>query len=138
MAGNDALRLKPLFSGVACYRRLLFWISFYAAVLAAWLVLFQMSLAMSWQAMPRGTPADFWTSLCIGAADVNPMALYGMWVLMTVAMMPPTFVPALRVFGEIADVKASDIGSMAARVGVSLLYAPAHRCRFHSSGRSRS
>jgi predicted metal-binding membrane protein len=116
MGGKESLQPKSLFSEVASYRRPLFWIGFYTTVLAAWGALFQMSLAAPWRTGSIVTPADWWTSLCIGPADVNPLTLYCMWVLMAAAMMLPTFVPTLRVFGEMTDVEAADKSSMAALV----------------------
>ena len=111
MVEHSAIANKLPVSG-----RQLFWIGFYAIVLSAWAGLYNMTLAAPWQALPGMEPADFWNSLCLNAAQADPVALYGMWALMTAAMMLPAFVPAVRVFGEIADVKASDERSMSTLV----------------------
>lgn len=96
--------------------RQLFWIGFYTFVLAAWTSLYAMSLAAPWQGLEGPTTAEFWASLCVSAGAASPAALFGMWALMSAAMMMPTFVPAIRVFDEMTDAKASDSGSMVSLV----------------------
>jgi predicted metal-binding membrane protein len=104
----------PLLAEVAPFRRALFWIAFYLVVLLAWFLLFTTSLTEPMRSLPGVSATDFWFSLCSTSLPVNPLALYGMWVLMTMATLLPTFVPALRVFGEIADVNASSTQSVVA------------------------
>ncbi len=98
---------------IARIRQPLFWVLFYAVVIAAWTALYLMARA---KPLMLGDAADFWASLCLSAAQIDPFALYAMWVLMAAAMMLPGFVPALRVFGDIAQVNASDTHSMVALV----------------------
>jgi len=92
--------------------RRLFWIGLYALILAAWVVLFRMTASP----LPGVSAAEYWATLCVSAEGADPLTLYGMWVVMTAAMMLPSFVPALRVFGEISAVRASDSRSLAALV----------------------
>lgn len=122
MSESGALR-HPVLAGIASSRRPVFWIGFYAVILAAWSVLFLMSLDAPSPSIPGMGSAEFWASLCMAASDADPVALFGMWVVMTAAMMLPSFVPAVRVFGEISDAGASTVRSMTALVaGYSLVW----------------
>lgn len=88
------------------------WIGFYGLVLVAWVALFLLS-----RSPVAGLPAsEYWASLCAPAMGADPAVLFGMWALMSLAMMLPTFAPALRVYGEIGAVGASDARGMAALV----------------------
>lgn len=92
--------------------RWLFWLGFYAAILLGWAGVMQMTASP----MPGLTVAEYWAALCISAETADPLALFAMWGLMSAAMMLPTFVPALRVFGELGAIRATDGQSMAALV----------------------
>lgn len=96
----------------AAWGRWLFWLGFYAAILVGWALLMQLTASP----MPGLTAAEYWAALCISAENADPMALFAMWSLMSAAMMLPTFVPALRVFGELGSVQATDGLSMTALV----------------------
>ncbi|MES2145048.1 MAG: DUF2182 domain-containing protein [Pseudomonadota bacterium] len=90
--------------------RRVFWLGFYGAILLAWVLLIRMTASP----LPGVSAAEYLASFCIAAADANSVALLAMWALMSAAMMLPTFVPAIRVFGELGHVKATDGRSMAA------------------------
>ena len=92
--------------------RPLVWIGFYAVVLLSWAVLF----ALSRSPIPGLSAAEYWAALCVTARDADPAVLFGMWALMTAAMMLPTFVPALQVYAQIGAVGASDPRGMVALV----------------------
>lgn len=92
--------------------RWLFWLGFYAAILLGWAGLIQMTASP----LPGLTAAEYWAALCISAENADPLALFAMWGLMSAAMMLPTFVPAVRVFGELGSVRATDGTSMTALV----------------------
>jgi predicted metal-binding membrane protein len=96
----------------AAWARWLFWLGFYAAILLGWAGLMQMTASP----LPGLTVAEYWAALCISAENADPLALFAMWGLMSAAMMLPTFVPALRVFGELGSVRATDGATMAALV----------------------
>lgn len=96
----------------ATWGRRLFWLGFYAAILLGWAGLMQWTASPS----PGVTAAEYWAALCMSAASADPVALFAMWVLMSAAMMLPTFVPAIRVFGELGSARATDGASMAALV----------------------
>jgi predicted metal-binding membrane protein len=84
-------------------RAALAWIGFYALVLLAWLSVF----AMVRQNPAADMPADFWASLCIAAGQASYWPLVAMWALMALAMMLPTFVPALRSFLDLSETGAT-------------------------------
>ena len=92
--------------------RWLFWLGFYGVILLGWAGLMRMTAAP----LPGMTAAEYWAALCISAANAEPLAVFAMWGLMSAAMMLPTFVPAVRVFGELGSVRATDGLSMAALV----------------------
>lgn len=94
------------------WRRWLFWLGFYAAIMLGWAGLMQMTASP----LPGVTAAEYWAALCISATSVNPLVLFAMWGLMSAAMMLPTFVPAVRVFGELGSVRATNGASMTALV----------------------
>lgn len=94
------------------FGRWLFWLGFYAAILLGWAGLMQMTASP----IPGLTAAEYWAALCISAENADPLALIAMWGLMSAAMMLPTFVPAVRVFGELGSVRATNGVSMAALV----------------------
>ena len=96
---------------VALWRPLV-WVGFYAAVLVSWVALFVLSRSP----VPGLSAADYWASLCVAAGAAEPAVLFGMWALMTAAMMLPTFVPALQVYAQIGAVGASDPRGMVALV----------------------
>jgi predicted metal-binding membrane protein len=79
-------------------------------VLAAWAGL----MLMTASPLPGMTAAEYWAALCVSAENANPLALFGMWALMSAAMMLPTFVPAIRVFGELSTIRATNSASMMA------------------------
>lgn len=70
------------------------WLAFFSAILAAWAGLFAMVVTSPMADVPSG----LWEALCIGAASADPVSLFAMWLLMSAAMMLPTFVPSLRTF----------------------------------------
>lgn len=92
--------------------RWLFWLGFYTAILLGWALLMQRTVSP----LPGVSAAEYWAALCISAGNADPMVLFAMWGLMSAAMMLPTFVPALRVFGELGSIRATDGQSMAALV----------------------
>ncbi|RUS59259.1 DUF2182 domain-containing protein [Pseudorhodobacter sp. E13] len=97
-------------------RTALAWMGFYALVLLGWLGVFAMAVQNP-AADLAGMPADFWASLCIaaGQAAFGPLVL--MWGLMALAMMLPTFVPALRCFLDLSAAGATSLQGAVALVG---------------------
>ncbi len=94
------------------YGRRMFWLGFYAAILLGWAGLMKMTASP----LPGLTAAEYWAALCTSAENVDPLALFAMWGLMSAAMMLPTFVPAVRVFSELGFVRATNGANMAALV----------------------
>ena len=96
-------------------QRLAQWLGFYAAILLAWVTIYQLSRGESWICGPgdlRLLPfGGFW-------------ALYPMWLVMIAAMMLPTLVPALRVYDDLpARAGATDAGWFGIVVGYALVWA---------------
>src|SRR5206468_3118360 len=52
--------------------------------------------------------AELWATHGQSAGEANPLALYTMWALMSVAMMLPTFVPALKTYVDLSASGATD------------------------------
>ncbi len=90
------------------------WLGVYSSILFAWFVMALMASEMPGFGLMRFTAPEIWDALCRSAAEANPIALIGMWALMSVAMMLPTFVPALRTFNDLGHAGAtSSVGSFA-------------------------
>lgn len=100
-------------------RTALAWIGFYACVLLAWVAVFMMARQNPASDMPEG----FWASLCIAAGQASYGALVAMWALMAMAMMLPTFVPALRCFLDMSQAGATDTrGAFALVAGYGVVW----------------
>ncbi|MGO4908218.1 DUF2182 domain-containing protein [Pseudorhodobacter sp. W20_MBD10_FR17] len=100
-------------------RSALAWIGFYGAILVAWLAVF----AMARQNPAADMPAGFWESLCIAAGQASFGPLVAMWALMALAMMLPTFVPALRCFLDLSQAGATTaLGAVALVCGYVVVW----------------
>lgn len=97
-------------SPAASWGRWVFWLGFYAVILVGWALLMHLTASP----IPGLSAAEYWAALCMSADGADPLAIFGMWILMSAAMMLPTFVPALRVFAELGSVRATNGASMAA------------------------
>lgn len=101
------------------------WLTFYAAILAAWAVLFAMQAGSlqttaGWQSVgqPLGLPLDAFLSLCSAtAANAGFGAAVAMWALMALAMMAPTAFPAFRTYAQLTQTAAAGSLPLAALVG---------------------
>ena len=114
---QSLLRLPPGWNRAAVA-----WIAFYGMVLLAWLAVF----AMARQNPALDMPADFWASLCVVAGQASFGPLVAMWALMTMAMMLPTFVPALRCFLDLSQTGATTLmGAVALVAGYLLVWGAA-------------
>jgi predicted metal-binding membrane protein len=88
-------------------------------ILAAWAGLFAMVITSPM----AGVPAGLWDALCLGAASADPGSLVAMWLLMSAAMMLPTFVPALQTFLNLKAAGASrPIDAVALLAGYALVW----------------
>jgi len=96
--------------------RMVQWLGFYALILFAWLLIYQMARGGdgwicgpdSLRLLPFG---GFW-------------ALFPMWLVMTAAMMLPTLVPALRVYEELpARAGATSAGWVGVVAGYAAVWA---------------
>lgn len=91
------------------------WLAFYAVILCAWAVLWVMVQDRAAFAGPWGL--ELLAGLCrAGAADAGFGGLYAMWAAMSVAMMAPTAVPAIRTWGRMPTAASGGAGGMAALV----------------------
>ena len=80
----------------------LHWIVLFAAILAAWVALFAMSIPSDLRIAARIYGADFWTSFCVVTPDAaGLMRVFAMWMLMSGAMMAPTALPAFATYEDI-------------------------------------
>ena len=78
------------------------WLTFFALVLAGWIVLFAASVPADLRAAGRLFGADFIAALCTvtpDAAGFLRMAL--MWSVMSIAMMAPTALPAFATYEDL-------------------------------------
>lgn len=90
------------------------WLLFFGTILCAWIVLALMASEFPGYGVMHLTAPTLWEALCLSAAEANPLALWGMWALMSLAMMTPTFVPTLRVYADLATCNVADARGMVA------------------------
>ena len=100
--------------------RSVLWIGFFGAILAAWWVMYGMSLRMDLDLLGRPGAAGARMAAMDPRMPMDmPMAqfwpLFGMWAIMMAAMMGPTLVPTLRAY---EDLMVSANGSRAGWLGV--------------------
>jgi predicted metal-binding membrane protein len=86
--------------------RSILWLGFFAAILAAWWVLYSMSTGMGLDLIGRPGPMaeamrgmDPRMDMAMPMAEFGP--LFGMWAVMMAAMMLPTMVPTLRAYEDL-------------------------------------
>lgn len=94
----------------------LVWPAFFALVLAAWGALLLAVRVSPVAAMDPGLPG-FWASLCLPADRAPFGALWAMWGLMALAMMLPSFAPALRSWLALSATGATSAASAVALTG---------------------
>lgn len=102
--------------------RTVFWLGFFASILAAWWYLYTMSSGMDLDLLGRPGPmGDRMRAMDPGMAMAMPMAhfrpLFLMWGIMMAAMMLPTLVPTLRSY---EDLMSSANGTRTGWLGVVL------------------
>jgi predicted metal-binding membrane protein len=102
------------------WARNILWVGFFAAILAAWWVLYSMSTGMGLDLIGRpGAMAQAMRGMDPRMDMAMPMAefwpLFWMWAVMMAAMMLPTLVPTLRSY---EDLMASADGTRAGWLGV--------------------
>lgn len=91
----------------------LVWPAFFGLVLAAWIALLWGVRSGPVGGVDPGLPG-FWASLCLPADRAPFGALWAMWGLMALAMMLPTFAPALRTWLSLAATGATGPASAVA------------------------
>lgn len=98
--------------------RALSWGGFFTLVVAGWVGFMAMAAV---ERLPEGTEVlgiDYWRSLCtVGASSGTFGVVYGMWALMSAAMMAPTIVPALRTYLDLVHAGAGGVGGFWGLVG---------------------
>ncbi len=98
------------------------WVGFFAALLAAWALLFAMQPDV---AAPEGWEvlgADYWAAICRAAVeDASYLAVLAMWGLMSAAMMAPTAIPAFKSYDDLTHTDAADAAGFGSFIGGYLL-----------------
>jgi len=92
--------------------RSVLWLVFFAAIVAAWAVMFMMAVMSGVDLIGRPVGANMMPMVTFGA-------LFPMWAIMMAAMMLPTLVPTLRSYEDL--MKSAD-GTRAGWLGVLLGY----------------
>ncbi|WP_238321720.1 DUF2182 domain-containing protein [Halocynthiibacter namhaensis] len=78
------------------------WLALFGLIMAAWVVLYMMSVNSDPRNLSALYGATFWAALCTVSPDVAGFGkLFLMWGLMSAAMMAPTFLPALATYEEL-------------------------------------
>jgi len=81
------------------------WLVFFGLILLAWLALYNMQSGME---MPMAMP------MAMEVEVPGYGMVLSMWVLMTAAMMAPSFVPSLKTYRDLIHIKAANTGTSAA------------------------
>ncbi|PTX56188.1 putative metal-binding membrane protein [Litoreibacter ponti] len=114
------------------FARSALWLTFFAAILAAWWMMFSMAqmMGVDWTGRPSGMMqmggmSDAMSGGMSASGDMAMMemtsfgALFPMWAIMMAAMMLPTMIPTLRSY---EDLMVSANGTRAGWAGVILGY----------------
>ncbi len=78
------------------------WLGLFGLVLAGWMALYLMAIPAELRSLSRIYGSDFWADLCRVTPDgAGLVKLWGMWALMSAAMMLPTALPAFATFDDL-------------------------------------
>jgi predicted metal-binding membrane protein len=104
------------------------WLALFGGILAAWVVLYAMSIPPDLRAASRLYGADFWVQLCTVTPDAAGfLRVVAMWGLMSAAMMAPTALPAFATYEDLghsgADARLAPLvaGYLTVWLGFSVL-----------------
>jgi predicted metal-binding membrane protein len=115
------------------------WVSVFAAILAAWGLLYAMALPEELRAVGQVYGAEFLASLCTVTPDAAGfLRITLMWALMSAAMMAPTALPAFATYDELSHTCQTRFGAlvggyMAVWLGFSV-FAAALQMGFYQAG----
>ncbi len=106
------------------------WLGVFGLVVIGWVALYLMAIPAELRDLSRIYGAEFWADLCRVTPDgAGALKLWGMWVLMSLAMMLPTALPAFATYDDLPtgrDGFAALVGGyMAVWLGFSALAAAA-------------
>lgn len=106
------------------------WLGLFGFVLIAWALLYAMAIPAELRSLSRIYGTEFWADLCRVTPDAaGAVKLWLMWVLMSIAMMLPTALPAFATFDDLptqrGDFAAMVGGYMAVWLGFSAIAAGA-------------
>ncbi|MFT4714841.1 MAG: putative metal-binding membrane protein [Paracoccaceae bacterium] len=99
----------------ARYSNQIEWLGFFSLILLAWTILYAMQPGAADAEILKLYGADLWAAFCApltGRSTFAPVFL--MWVLMSAAMMAPTFVPTMKTYRDLAHTSAADTNTTAA------------------------
>lgn len=99
------------------------WGAVFALILLGWSALFAMAALDDLRQGAALYGADFWRSLCNITPDAaGYLRIFGMWALMSLAMMLPTILPALRCFEDLSARGATSAGLPALLAGYGAVW----------------
>ena len=93
------------------------WLTFFAVILFAWVMMYMMSMSMGLDLI--GRPSGIMMDMEMGAAMTRFGPLFAMWAIMMAAMMLPTMLPTLNNYERLMS---SADGTRAGWIGVLLGY----------------
>ncbi|MCA8869296.1 MAG: DUF2182 domain-containing protein [Rhodobacteraceae bacterium] len=84
------------------------WLGFFALVLLAWMLLFLMQPGAVDSGLLQDYGSRFWSAICAPVSgQAGFWSVLFMWMLMSAAMMAPTFVPNLRTYADLGHAGAA-------------------------------
>ncbi len=115
------------------------WLALFGLILAAWVILYMMSVPADLREAGALYGAEFWKDLCTLTPDGAGLArMVLMWALMSAAMMAPTVLPALATYEDLSQTgTATSMGRLLAGylsvwLGFSVLAAGAQMVLFQA------
>ena len=91
-----------MFAERSPFIRNMFWLTLFAGVLVAWILIYAMAIPAEYREASRVFGAAFWAELCVVTPDMAGFTrVVLMWALMSVAMMLPTTLPALTAYDDL-------------------------------------
>ena len=89
------------------------WILFFAAIAAAWLLLFAMSIPADLRSAENTYGSEFLQALCgISFDNVGFARVALMWCIMSLGMMAPTAVPAFQTYDDLGHATSVRFGAL--------------------------
>ncbi|WP_029059347.1 DUF2182 domain-containing protein [Stappia stellulata] len=115
LSGQRSVAHRSRFAGGG---RAALWLAFFALVLGSWAILMWIAAAAQVPPGSEAFGADYWRSICAVSPGIAGFpAVFGMWAIMSAAMMAPTAMPAFNTYLDLGHAGAGNAAGFWALVG---------------------